>query len=135
MKEDTLLKSIIVLIVLIMLPCSIGEMIHSFMDATTHTLHKMKKEGTIQWHSSSSSVSTPPEAKRSSFSGVSTPLETPNQKPSIWQPGYSTGICNTGEELHTRIGHVLAPFFATLIPDTLASTSSTSLPRSYAPMG
>lgn len=97
------------------MPRSIGAVIRSFMGTTTHTLHKMIKEGTIQWQSSSSSVSTPPEAKQSSFSGVSMPLEAPNQKPSLWQPGYCTGICNTEEKLHTRIGYVLEnPFFAIL---------------------
>lgn len=44
----------------------------------------------------------------SSCDGVS----TPSNKPSLWQPGYCLGVCNTEEKLHTRIGYVLEnPFF------------------------
>ena len=94
----------------------IGSVIRSFMGTTTHTLHKMLAEGTIQIPSSCDGVSQPP----SSCDGVSTPSEasqrggvsTPSKKPSLWQPGYCLGVCNTEEKLHTRIGYVLEnPFF------------------------
>lgn len=81
------------------LPRPIGSVIRSFMGTTTHALHKMLAAGTIQW---------PPLQSPSSCGGVSTP---PN-KPSLWQPGYCLGVCNTEEKLHTRIGYVLEnPFF------------------------
>ena len=95
------------------LPRPIGSVIRSFMGTTTHALHKMLTEGTIQWKpmqspSSCGGVSTPPNGNPPSCDGVSTP---PN-KPSLWQPGYCLGVCNTEEKLHTRIGYILEnPFF------------------------
>lgn len=71
----------------------IGTVIRSFMGTTTHTLHKMIADGSVQWHHSCDGVSTP-------------------SKPSLWTPGYCIGICTTEEKLHTRIGYVLEnPFF------------------------
>ena len=89
------------------LPRPIGSVIRSFMGTTTHTLHKMLAEGTVQWKPSScDGVSTP--LSPSSCGGIS----TPSNKPSLWQPGYCLGVCNTEEKLHTRIGYVLEnPFF------------------------
>ena len=81
------------------LPRPIGSVIRSFMGTTTHALHKMLAEGTLQWK---------PLQSPSSCGGVS----TPPKKPSLWQPGYCLGVCNTEEKLHTRIGYVLEnPFF------------------------
>ena len=110
------------------LPKSIGSVIRSFMGTTTHAMHKMIKEGTIQWSPLHNDIT----AIKSSCDGVSTPSSkttpqkttppkatppknTPLQKPSLWTSGYCTGICNTEEKLHTRIGYVLEnPFFGIL---------------------
>ena len=84
----------------------IGSVIRSFMGTTTHALHKMLATGTILPPSSCGGVSNP--SAPSSCGGVS----TPPKKPSLWQPGYCLGVCNTEEKLHTRIGYVLEnPFF------------------------
>ena len=77
----------------------IGTIIHSFMGATSRSLHMLKAEGKIQWNSAAASI-----ARKAS-----------TEKPSLWQPGYCIGICHTEQKLHTRIGYVIEnPFFGIL---------------------
>ncbi len=77
----------------------IGTIIRSFMGATSRSLHMLKAEGKIQWNSAAASI-----ARKAS-----------TEKPSLWQPGYCIGICQTEQKLHTRIGYVIEnPFFGIL---------------------
>lgn len=77
----------------------IGTIIRSFMGATSRSLHMLKAEGKIQWNSAAASI-----ARKAS-----------TEKPSLWQPGYCIGICQTEQKLHTRIGYVMEnPFFGIL---------------------
>ena len=77
----------------------IGTIIRSFMGATSRSLHMLKAEGKIPWNSTAASI-----ARKAS-----------TEKPSLWQPGYCIGICQTEQKLHTRIGYVIEnPFFGIL---------------------
>ena len=77
----------------------IGTIIRSFMGATSRSLHMLKAEGKIPWNSAAASI-----ARKAS-----------TEKPSLWQPGYCIGICQTEQKLHTRIGYVIEnPFFGIL---------------------
>lgn len=77
----------------------IGTIIRSFLGATSRSLHMLKAEGKIQWNSAAASI-----ARKAS-----------TEKPSLWQPGYCIGICQTEQKLHTRIGYVIEnPFFGIL---------------------
>ena len=77
----------------------IGTIIRSFMGATSRSLHMLKAEGKIPWNSAAANI-----ARKAS-----------TEKPSLWQPGYCIGICQTEQKLHTRIGYVIEnPFFGIL---------------------
>lgn len=78
---------------------AIGAIIRSFMGTTSHTLHKMMEEGTVQWDASAATITRKASA----------------DKPSLWSEGFCVGVCQTEEKLHTRIGYVLEnPFFGLL---------------------
>ena len=101
----------------------IGAVIRSFMGATTHAMHQQMALGvetpTHKEPSSScvsvngASLCSSVSSAGSSCGSVSTLSST--AKPSLWQPGYCVGVCQTERSLHTRIGYVLLnPFFAIL---------------------
>jgi len=92
----------------------IGAVIRSFMGTTTHAMHQMEALGVeTPTHKEPSSSCGSVSSAGSSCDSVSTLSST--AKPSLWQPGYCVGVCQTERSLHTRIGYVLLnPFFAIL---------------------
>lgn len=81
------------------LPRSIGAVVRSFMGVTTHTLHQMMAEGTVQWDASVATLAR----------------QATSDKPNLWEEGFCVGVCQTEKKLHTRIGYVLEnPFFGLL---------------------
>lgn len=122
---------------------SIGAVIRSFMGTTTHAMHQMMalgvetpthKEpspcGSVSSAGSSCGSVNGASSSCSSVNGASSSCGSVNgagyscgsvstlsstAKPSLWQPGYCIGVCQTERSLHTRIGYVLLnPFFAIL---------------------